>query len=71
MDGDVPETAMQFVKTATIALVDVTIGTVLLLTFLTISQPVPNAQATPAIGKGQPCKTCHTSSKPSKSDLKK
>ena len=36
-----------------------------------ISVPAPNAEATPAIGKGQPCKTCHTSTKPSKSDLKK
>jgi hypothetical protein len=62
---------MQFVKMITMGVVGGTVGTVLLLAFLTISQPVPIAQATPAIGKGQPCKTCHTSSKPSKSDLKK
>ena len=31
----------------------------------------PQAQATPEIAKGKECKTCHSSSKPSKKDLKK
>ena len=29
------------------------------------------AEATPAIGQGKPCSTCHTSSSPSKNDVKK
>ena len=28
------------------------------------------AEATPALAKGKPCGTCHTSSKPSKTDVK-
>jgi hypothetical protein len=63
--------AMRFVKASTVGIVSGTVGTLLLLTFAMICQPMPNAQATPAIGKGQPCNTCHTSSRPNKSDLKK
>jgi cytochrome c551/c552 len=31
----------------------------------------PRAEATPAIAQGKPCNACHTSSTPSKNDLKK
>jgi len=62
---------MRFVKASTVGIVSGILGTLLLLAFAVISQPMPNAQATPAIGKSQPCKTCHTSSRPNKSDLKK
>ena len=62
---------MQSVKAITLGVVGGIVGTAFLLAFAMISLPAPNAEATPAIGKGQPCKTCHTSAKPSKSDLKK
>ena len=62
---------MQSVKAITLGVVGGIVGTAFLLAFVMISLQAPNAQATPAIGKGQPCKTCHMSSKPSKSDLKK
>ena len=32
---------------------------------------VPRAEATPAMAKGKPCSTCHTTSKPNKSDVKR
>jgi len=54
-----------------VGIVGVMLGTLLLLAFAAISQPMQYAQATPAIGKGQPCETCHTSPRPNKSDLKK
>lgn len=38
--------------------------------FATLALVAP-AQATPTIAKGKPCKTCHSSSHPGKSDLKK
>ena len=63
--------AMQAVKAITLGIIGGIIVTAFFLTCVMISLPTPNALATPAIGKGQPCKTCHTSSKPSKSDLKK
>jgi len=62
---------MRSVKASALGIVSGTLGTLLLLAFAMICQPMPNAQGTPAIGKGQPCKTCHTSSRPNKSDLKK
>jgi len=62
---------MQSVKATTLGVMGGIVGTAFLLAVIMISLRVPNAQATPAIGKGQPCKTCHTSSKPTKSDLKK
>jgi hypothetical protein len=43
----------------------------ILLTFAMLTFATPDAQATPTIAKGKPCATCHSSSKPSKSDLKK
>jgi hypothetical protein len=50
-----------------------TVGTVaaVLLTLLPIPFVTPSAEATPALAKGKACKTCHASSSPSKSDLKK
>ena len=62
---------MRSIKAILVGIVGVMVGTLVLVAFALISQPMPNAQATPAIGKGQPCKTCHTSSRPNKSDLKK
>jgi hypothetical protein len=48
-------------------------GTVIvfLLTLAMSSLTMPIAQATPQIAKGKPCKTCHTGSTPSKSNVKK
>ena len=45
--------------------------TLLLLTFAMLTLVTANAQATPAIAKGQPCTNCHAGSPPSKSNLKK
>jgi len=45
--------------------------TPLLLTFTMLMVATPNAQATPTIAKGKPCANCHSSSRPSKSDVKK
>ena len=42
-----------------------------LLAFIMIALTTPNVQATPAIAKGKPCKTCHAGSPPSKSNVKK
>ena len=41
------------------------------LTFSMVQFVVSNAEATPAIGQGKPCNACHTSSSPSKNDIKK
>ena len=62
---------MPSVRTITLGSVGGMIGIAIFLALAMISLPAPNAEATPAIGKGQPCKTCHASAKPSKSDLKK
>ena len=62
---------MPSVGTITLGVVGGIVGITIFLALAMISVPAPNAEATPAIGKGQPCKTCHTSAKPSKSDLKK
>jgi hypothetical protein len=62
---------MRTLKAVMAGIVGVMLGASLLLAFALISQSMPNAQATPAIGKGQPCNACHTSSRPNKSDLKK
>lgn len=62
---------MQFIKAITMAIMGGIVCALLFLVSEMIYEPVPTAQATPAIGKGQPCKTCHTSSRPSKSDLTK
>jgi hypothetical protein len=42
-----------------------------LLTFSPIQFVSTYAEATPTLAKGKACKTCHTSARPSKSDLKK
>ena len=49
------------------------VGTVAagLLAFSIIQLGAPRAEATPAIAQGKACNVCHTSSSPSKSDLKK
>jgi hypothetical protein len=47
-----------------------TVATVL-LTLSPIPFVMPSAEATPALAKGKACKTCHTSPRPSKSDVKK
>jgi hypothetical protein len=62
---------MPSVRTITLGVVGGIVGITIFLALAMISVPAPNAEATPALGKGQPCKTCHTSTKPSKSDLKK
>jgi hypothetical protein len=41
------------------------------LTFSMVQFVASNAEATPAIGQGKPCNACHTSSSPSKNDVKK
>jgi hypothetical protein len=45
--------------------------TALLMTFATVPFASSPAEATAALAKGKPCSTCHKSSKPSKSDVKK
>jgi len=46
-------------------------ATAALLAFLMVQFVAPKAEATPAIGQGKPCNACHTSSSPSKADVKK
>jgi hypothetical protein len=50
-----------------------TVGTVAaaLLVISMFQFVAPKAEATPAIGQGKPCNACHTSSSPSKGDVKK
>ena len=64
---------MRFAKALKLVLATVIGGTaaIALLTTATVKFATLEAQATPAIAKGKACKTCHSSSKPSKSDLKK
>ena len=63
---------MQHANAVKFAIVGVA-GTVAaaLLTFSMVQFVAPRAEATPAIGQGKPCNACHTSSSPSKSDVKK
>jgi hypothetical protein len=62
----------QYAKTLKFALVGAvgTVGSVL-LTLAMVQFATPSAEATPAMARGKACKTCHTSSKPSKTDVKK
>jgi cytochrome c551/c552 len=62
----------QHTKTLKFALVG-TVGSVAagVLVFSIVQFAAPKAEATPAIAQGKACNTCHTSSSPSKSDLKK
>jgi hypothetical protein len=46
-------------------------GIAALLAFATVHFVTSSAEATPAIGQGKPCTACHTSSSPSKNDIKK
>ncbi len=64
---------MQYSKAIKFALVSGFVGTaaLVLLTFAMLTFATSNAQATPAIAKGQPCSKCHAGSPPSKSNLKK
>jgi hypothetical protein len=64
---------MQYLKAINFAIVSGFVGAaaLVLLTFAILAFATPNAQATPAIAKGQPCTNCHSGSPPSKSNLKK
>ena len=63
---------MQPVKTLRFVLVGGAVSVATLFLTLVASQFVVSpADATPAMAQGQPCKTCHASAKPSKSDVKK
>jgi hypothetical protein len=66
-------TTMRFAKALKLFLVSIIGGAaaIALLTVATVKFAAVEAEATPAIGKGKACTTCHTSSKPSKSDVKK
>ena len=55
-------------KLAIVGTVGVAAG---VLAFSIIQFAAPRAEATPAIAQGKACNVCHTSSSPSKSDLKK
>ncbi len=64
---------MQYLKAINFAIVSGFVGTaaLVLLTFAILTFATSNAQATPAIAKGQPCGHCHAGSPPSMSNLKK
>ena len=61
-----PAKALKFVFVSGV----VTVAT-LFLTLATLQFVAPPADATPALAKGKSCKSCHSSGKPSKSDVKK
>ena len=61
-----PAKTLKFVFVSGIA----TVAT-LFLTLAALQFAAVPADATPALAKGKACKTCHTSGKPSKSDVKK
>jgi hypothetical protein len=46
-------------------------GAAALIAFATAHFVTSSAEATPALGQGKPCTACHTSSSPTKNDLKK
>jgi cytochrome c551/c552 len=58
--------ALKFVTVGTLGAVAATLLLVSMFQFA-----VQRAEATPVIGQGKPCNACHTSSSPSKSDVKK
>jgi len=62
---------MQYPKAIKSAVVRGTVvtATVALLTFAMLAAATPNAMATPAIAKGQPCTACHAGSPPSAGNL--
>ena len=61
---------MQQSKARKLAIVVGTAAAALLMSSM-IPFVAPQAKATPTIAKGKPCTTCHTSSSPSKDDVKK
>ena len=61
-----PAKTLKFVFVSGVA----TVAT-LFLTLAMLQFAAPPADATPALAKGKACKTCHSSGKPSKSDVKK
>ena len=61
-----PAKTLKFVFVSGVA----TVAT-LFLTLAALQFAAAPADATPALAKGKACKTCHTSGKPSKSDVKK
>jgi hypothetical protein len=54
-------------------IVNITIGTVIVffLTLAATSLTTSSVMATPQIGKGKPCTTCHEGTPPSKGNVKK
>jgi cytochrome c551/c552 len=62
----------KYAKALTFALVGI-VGTAgaVLLTLSMVQFVAPRAEATPALAQGKPCNSCHTSSSPSKEDVKK
>jgi hypothetical protein len=64
---------MQYAKAIKVTIVNGLVGTMtaVLLTFVTVPFASSTAEATAALAKGKPCGSCHSSSKPSKTDLKK
>jgi hypothetical protein len=64
-------TTMQYAKALKMTIARGFLGAALvLLTFALFMSATPNAQATPALAKGKPCNTCHSSLRPSKYELK-
>jgi hypothetical protein len=47
------------------------VATSVFLTVAIVQFAAPEAEATPAMAKGKPCSTCHSSASPSKSDIKR
>jgi len=47
------------------------VGAAVLVAFATVHFVTSSAEATPVMGQGKPCTACHTSSSPSKNDIKK
>jgi hypothetical protein len=58
--------ALKFALAGTVGIV-----AAILLSFAMVHFSMQSAEATPALANGKACKTCHASSKPSKSDLKR
>ena len=60
---------MKYASAIKLAIVSAAVG--LVLTFALPMFETQQAQATPAIAKGQPCGNCHSGSPPSKKNLKR
>ena len=61
--------AIKTLEFAIIGAIGIVAAALLTLSFAQIV--VPRAEATPAMADGKACNTCHTSSTPSKSDVKR